>query len=116
MPTSSFETHHTVGECRLCDAPQDEVAQAVARGAAACFLEFKLTEHKLTSGLNAGQVTQQSRFAAVYLGDVRRLCPRKCPRRDRPVRVALGTDSLSARLYCRLRRRLAELPSKLNLS
>ena len=23
--TSSFETHRTVGKCRLCDAPQDEV-------------------------------------------------------------------------------------------
>jgi len=25
VPTSSFETHRTVGKCRLCDAPQDEV-------------------------------------------------------------------------------------------
>jgi len=24
-PTLSFETHRTVGKCRLCDAPQDEV-------------------------------------------------------------------------------------------
>jgi hypothetical protein len=25
VSTSSFETHRTVGKCRLCDAPQDEV-------------------------------------------------------------------------------------------
>jgi len=25
VPTSPFETHRTVGKCRPCDAPQDEV-------------------------------------------------------------------------------------------
>ena len=24
-----FETHHTVGKCRLCDAPQDQAAKAI---------------------------------------------------------------------------------------
>jgi hypothetical protein len=27
-----FETHRTVGKCRLCDAPQDEVETATCRG------------------------------------------------------------------------------------
>ena len=31
LSTSSFETHRTVGKCRLCDAPQDEVGTQLNR-------------------------------------------------------------------------------------
>ena len=42
--TSSFETHHTVGKCRLCDAPQDEVAQAVVAARLSAASAFTLAE------------------------------------------------------------------------
>src|SRR6516164_2438084 len=43
--TSSFETHRTVGKCRLCDAPQDEVGTGSRCGASVrAAIAFTLAE------------------------------------------------------------------------
>jgi hypothetical protein len=44
VPTSSFETHRTVGKRRLCDAPQDEVEQAVVAARPPAAIRFTLAE------------------------------------------------------------------------
>jgi len=44
VPTSSFETHRTVGKRRLCDAPQDEVGQAVVAARPSAAIRFTLAE------------------------------------------------------------------------
>jgi hypothetical protein len=44
VPTSSFETHRAVGKRRLCDAPQDEVEQAVVAARASAAIRFTLVE------------------------------------------------------------------------
>jgi len=43
VPTSSFETHRTVGKGRLCDAPQDEVSTHCG-GSVKAAIAFTLAE------------------------------------------------------------------------
>jgi len=44
VATSSFETHRTVGKCRLRDAPQDEVEHAVVAAHLSAAIRFTLAE------------------------------------------------------------------------